>query len=463
MSFYSPVVSTIKLFNQKTNSTSSNETVNFAELFGSVTAEGEIEIERIPSENQQGELLNRLLEILDEVVKDLEELPQETLSQEEQDMMYAIVQALSLRTTQLKDNLQEPSSVQEKLMLLSPTQEKLFQKSTVKKDLQQSSPLQENLMTILHQINQNMQVLSVANTKQYENGQEIVGVERSGFSDPIKFEHIFKQLVTFIQQIETEQQETGKPISFKQIEQMEHLLKQLTNLTQEIENHTQETESKRSNVQNVETSLSQPINTTIKQQDDGGIRLEPIQSEESIQANHSGPALDSSKASQAFARSEASAQTPTVRMTNLIEELGEVLRGSFRLSGTQEGTQIRVNIFPEHLGHLDILLTASNGKITAQIFTSNLVAKEALDLQVNQLRNSLIQQGVAIDKIEISHNTSQQTFGHQNPHPEQRFAQHQQKQGTASRDKNGYQRMEEEVETERNHSVDGSMKVDYTV
>ncbi|MBW9234953.1 hypothetical protein JQK62_22535, partial [Leptospira santarosai] len=66
-------------------------------------------------------------------------------------------------------------------------------------------------------------------------------------------------------------------------------------------------------------------------------------------------------------------------MSNLIEELGGVLKGSFRLNGTLEGAQLKVNIAPEHLGHLDIRLTASEGKIAAQIFTSNLVAKEALE------------------------------------------------------------------------------------
>ncbi len=149
-------------------------------------------------------------------------------------------------------------------------------------------------------------------------------------------------------------------------------------------------------------------------------------------------------------------------MTNLIEELGGVLRSSFRLNGNGEGTQIKVNIFPEHLGHLDIRITELNGKIAAHIFTSSLVAKEALDLQVNQLRNSLLQQGITIEKIEISQQHSSQSFGQQNAHPDQRFSQ-QQKQGTASRNKHGYQQLEEEVAVIRNHAVNGMMKVDYTI
>ena len=190
-------------------------------------------------------------------------------------------------------------------------------------------------------------------------------------------------------------------------------------------------------------------------------QIETVQNEGNSQPLTAGTALDATKTNQAIQRAEASAPTPTVRMSNLIEDLGGVLKGSLRLNGLEEGTQIKVSIFPEHLGHLEIRLTELNGKIAAQIFTTSLVAKEALDQQVAQLRNTLLQQGVTIDKIEISQQTSQQSFGQQNAHPDQRFTQ-QQRQGM-SRDKNGYQRIEDEIVAERNYSVDGMMKVDYTV
>ncbi len=184
--------------------------------------------------------------------------------------------------------------------------------------------------------------------------------------------------------------------------------------------------------------------------------------EEISQALTTTTTTDTTKAGQAAGRTEPTVPTATVRMSNLVEELGEVLRGTFRLNGTGEGTQIKVSIFPQHLGHLDIRITELNGKIAAQIFTSSLVAKEVLDLQVNQLRNSLLQQGVTIDKIEITQQHSSQSFGQQHAHPDQRFSQ-QQKQGTASGNKNGYQRLEEEATIERNHASNGTMKVDYTI
>ncbi|MGB2993910.1 MAG: flagellar hook-length control protein FliK, partial [Paenisporosarcina sp.] len=359
-----------------------------------------------------------------------------------------IIQMLSLQTVQLEENLQVTESSIEKVMVSNPSQDKL--------------------MNLLHQVEQELKsLMSKASVKQFEDDSKIVGVEdKNILADPNKVEQIFKQLIEFTQQLETEQQSAGKHTPLKQLEQLEQLeqvLKQLNNLSQELTSHTQAIDSERSIEANVENTTRQVTATTVNQLSNvDSLPLEAIQNEESSPILMA-TASDITKTSQASGRPESSSpvQAPTVRMTNLIEELGEVLRGSFRLNGTGEGTQIKVNIFPEHLGHLDIRITELNGKIAAQIFTSSLVAKEALDLQVNQLRNSLLQQGITIEKIEITQQYSSQ-FGQQNAHPDQRFSQ-QQKQGNASHNKNGYQRLEEEVTIERNHAVTGQMKIDYTI
>ncbi len=434
LSFRSPIVLT-KPSIPKTDSTSAKETVNFAELFGSLTAEGKVASKDVGSENQQGELLEKLEDLL----QVLQDLPQETMSPEQQEMMNAIIQILSLQTIQIDTQLQGSDSEIEKLT--------------------GNAPAQEKLMNLLKQVNHELkEMLSKVSVIPFEDVPKIGGVEETNvLADPKKFEQVVKQLVGFIQQLEAQQQATGKQTSLQQVEQMEQVLKQMTSFTEKLESQTQLTESQRSNGEMVETTQQVP-----KQQQDGsGSRLEPMQLEENSQTL-TVTTTDSTKASQASARPEPTVPTPTVRMSNLIEELGEVLRSSFRLNATGEGTQIKVNIFPEHLGHLDIRITELNGKIAAQIFTSSLVAKEALDLQVNQLRNSLLQQGITIEKIEITQQHSSQSFGQQHAHPDQRFSQ-QQKQGTASGNKNGYQRIEEEATIERNHSVSGVMKVDYTI
>jgi len=429
----SPVVLKNKPYEQKTDSAPTTATMKFAELFGSLTAEGKVGSEDVASETQQGELLEKLEDVL--VV--LNELPQETLSPEQQEMMNAIIQMLSLQTDA-------------QLQVTDTSLEKLTE----------SNSAQEKLMNLLNQVDHELKdALSIVSSTQFEAVTKIVGVDdKKVFADPEKFNQIVKQLVGLIQQLETQQQATGKQTSLQQVEQMEQLLKQMTSLTEKLDSQTVVTEPQRSKVEIVETSQQ----VSMQQQEGRGVRLEPIHLEENSQALSMLTTTESTKASQGAARPEPTVPTPTVRMSNLIEELGEVLRGSFRLNATGEGTQIKVNIFPQHLGHLDIRITELNGKIAAQIFTSSLVAKEALDLQVNQLRNSLLQQGITIEKIEITQQHSSQSFGQQQAHSDQRFSQ-QQKQGTSPGSKNGYQRMEEESTAIERHAVNGMMKVDYTI
>jgi flagellar hook-length control protein FliK len=440
MSFQPPVVLTPKPFNQKTDSNSAKEAVNFAQLFESITADGQIASEEVVTETSQEELLEKL----EDVLQILQDLPKVSMSPEQQEMMYAIIQMLSNQTIQIEEQLQ--------------VHESRLEKGTV------SNSAQEKLVNLIQQVELELkELMSNSSITKFEDVSEIVGVEEKNIlADPKKIDQVFKQLVGFIQQLEAEQQTAGKQTSFQQLEQLDQALKQMNSSTQELASHTQLVETRQSNVINVDTSLQVTGSTVNQQTSDGGLSVETIQTEESSQTLTGGTALDTTKSSQAGGRTETNVPAPTVRMTNLIEELGGVLRSSFRLNGNGEGSQIKVNIFPEHLGQLDIRITEVNGKIAAQIFTSSLVAKEALDLQVNQLRNSLLQQGITIEKIEISQQHSSQSFGQQNAHPDQRFSQ-QQKQGTASRNKHGYQQLEEEVAVIRNHAVNGMMKVDYTI
>ena len=79
---------------------------------------------------------------------------------------------------------------------------------------------------------------------------------------------------------------------------------------------------------------------------------------------------------------------------------------------------------------------------------------------MNQMRNLLLQQGVPLDKIEVSHQNLQ-SFGQQTDH---RFSQQRrEKQEAASHGKNEYERLDEEMAVERTQSSDLSMNVNYTV
>ncbi|MMZ54037.1 Flagellar hook-length control protein FliK [compost metagenome] len=74
-----------------------------------------------------------------------------------------------------------------------------------------------------------------------------------------------------------------------------------------------------------------------------------------------------------------------------------------RGTGAMETT---LRLFPENLGRVDVRITALNGAITAHFVTSQVAGKEAIEQQLHQLRHALIQQGLNVEKIEVSYITT---------------------------------------------------------
>ena len=104
------------------------------------------------------------------------------------------------------------------------------------------------------------------------------------------------------------------------------------------------------------------------------------------------------------------AQVRQVPVQKLSETLAEWVSSPARLVAGGNETRLRINIFPEHLGHLEILVSTASGKVSAQIIASNGAAKEAVELQLNQLRQSLSQQGVEIDRLEVREDSGSPEF-----------------------------------------------------
>nr|WP_249222188.1 flagellar hook-length control protein FliK [Planococcus sp. MSAK28401] len=111
-----------------------------------------------------------------------------------------------------------------------------------------------------------------------------------------------------------------------------------------------------------------------------------------------------------------------VPVQKLSETLAEWISSPARLSAGGNETRLRINIFPEHLGHLEILVSTAGGKVSAQIIASQGAAKEAVEFQLNQLRMSLSQQGVEIDRLEVREERSSSEFQQHERQRESPFA-----------------------------------------
>lgn len=461
----------------------------FASLMNSLSVEAELASEEQPPE---------LLDNLDSLLALLQELPVEEQTAEQQELQYAVLQLQGIQiesdqagfTVGTEKLLTEAAdkliglleNIQQKLQILSGKFTTEFADSPVFKGAaEKNSPNFSTLTQISKQLGELIGILEkqVQATSAVQQGkaisQELPPLPRVEEVKPVKelprfLDETLKPVKELVK-VPVEIQETLQQPESVELQASEKLigaeepklLNEMTRPVKELPKVPMETQRTPPLVEEAE------LQGAGKLQDSGELQSSkvPIESkipqEPAVQpvANVSAEAV---KLASNQIRSEGNPPpVPFVRLANLLEDLGGMLKNSMRMAETAEGMKMRVNIFPEHLGHLEILLTSTNGKLAAQIMASTPMAKEAIELQLNQLRASLVQQGVAVEKIEVLQQNSQQPFSQQQSQAEQRFAQAQQKSGTAANHKNGYMQQEEEKNAERQPSVGQLMKVDYTV
>lgn len=90
-----------------------------------------------------------------------------------------------------------------------------------------------------------------------------------------------------------------------------------------------------------------------------------------------------------------------IRFNQLPTELSELITQRLQVMKSGEDSQIRIKLTPDNLGQLDIRLSSIDGKITAQIATLVPGTKEMIESQIHQLRHTLLNQGIQLDKLEV--------------------------------------------------------------
>lgn len=65
-------------------------------------------------------------------------------------------------------------------------------------------------------------------------------------------------------------------------------------------------------------------------------------------------------------------------------------------------TSMEMQLNPEHLGKVNLNITSKDGVMTAQFLTQTQVAKEAIESQIQTLRETLEQQGIKVEAIEVA-------------------------------------------------------------
>ncbi|NLC08045.1 MAG: flagellar hook-length control protein FliK [Syntrophomonadaceae bacterium] len=88
----------------------------------------------------------------------------------------------------------------------------------------------------------------------------------------------------------------------------------------------------------------------------------------------------------------------TIRPQQLFQQLVQQARVMVK-----EGlSELQIQLKPEFLGRLNLHLAVENGLITARFMAENLQVKQIIESNLNQLKQSLGEQGLQIDRLEVS-------------------------------------------------------------
>ncbi|WP_234414391.1 flagellar hook-length control protein FliK [Paenibacillus sp. CAA11] len=96
-------------------------------------------------------------------------------------------------------------------------------------------------------------------------------------------------------------------------------------------------------------------------------------------------------------------QVPVERFS---QEMEKFVVNKLEIVKLQGMTEAKISLTPEHLGQVDVKISLHNGMIVAQFVTEHAFAKDSLEQQMAQLRTALQTQGLQVDKIEVTQNSS---------------------------------------------------------
>jgi flagellar hook-length control protein FliK len=91
-----------------------------------------------------------------------------------------------------------------------------------------------------------------------------------------------------------------------------------------------------------------------------------------------------------------------VEVTQQMREIVEQVIETIKVTVTADTSEMSIQLNPENLGKVNLSVVAKEGHITAQFVTENEMAKHALEAQIQQLKETLTEQGLKVDKVEVS-------------------------------------------------------------
>ena len=126
---------------------------------------------------------------------------------------------------------------------------------------------------------------------------------------------------------------------------------------------------------------------------------------------------------------ESRSAQPQLHAHHFATEMSRFLVKNMTIVQSPGMAEAKIKLVPEHLGQLDVKIVLANGQMTAYFAVESMQARELLESQLPQLRAALQQQGIQVDKLEVSQHQSAESQLFQ----EQRHRQPQQSEQKSTR------------------------------
>ncbi|PYY26780.1 flagellar hook-length control protein FliK [Paenibacillus illinoisensis] len=97
---------------------------------------------------------------------------------------------------------------------------------------------------------------------------------------------------------------------------------------------------------------------------------------------------------------------PVMQASNFAKEMTQFVVGKLDIVQRNGLSEAIISLRPEHLGKLDVQISLQNGHLVARFMTEHTMAKDLLEQQIMQLRTSLQSQGIQVERIEVTQNSS---------------------------------------------------------
>ena len=93
--------------------------------------------------------------------------------------------------------------------------------------------------------------------------------------------------------------------------------------------------------------------------------------------------------------------TDTAAATDIRMITDQILE-QIKINITPDTTHLEISLTPEHLGKVNVQIESTDNTVTAKFTTETRVAKEAIESNLIQFKEQLVEQGIKVDTIEVT-------------------------------------------------------------